>query len=104
VGDDVLTAVAEAITGHIRDEDLVGRMGGDEFAVLLAGAGLEEARDIAGRILLSVSDMAVEGPGKVSVSIGCACLDGNSPQDALDKADMALLAAKRQGRNQVLCA
>lgn len=104
-GDDVLRMVAEAVRSHVREDDLIGRMGGDEFAVMLSGADSGEALTIASRILESVSrGRTGNGPEGVTVSIGCASAGNGvqeTPAQLLDRADKALLAAKRDGRNQV---
>ncbi|WP_243359433.1 diguanylate cyclase [Fundidesulfovibrio terrae] len=106
-GDAVLKAVAGAVTTHVREEDLIGRMGGDEFTVLLSGADGREAGIVASRILESVraSCLGVEDkPLSVTVSIGHAQYDPEHPVSAfelLDQADQALLEAKRLGGDQV---
>jgi diguanylate cyclase (GGDEF)-like protein len=115
-GDRVLAAVAEALRGEVRDDDLVGRFGGEEFVVMLPGHegatdDRAELEAVADRIRRRVDTLAVEittpdGPLTVddlSVSIGGASF----PQDAdgldrlLEVADSALYAAKRAGRNAV---
>jgi len=109
-GDMVLKAVALAAKSHVREGDLIGRMGGDEFAVFLAGADSREAGAVARRILDTVcasckEELPEEGsPPSVTVSIGHAQNDPAKPAppaELLDRADQALLEAKRHGRNQV---
>jgi diguanylate cyclase (GGDEF)-like protein len=115
-GDTVLHAVATAMRGEVRDQDLVGRFGGEEFVMLLPRPesltyAYEELRGIADRIRRSVAGLAVviptpDGPltiGDVSVSIGGAIFpeDGTQVQDLVAVADTALYAAKRAGRNVV---
>lgn len=94
VGDVVLTTIAERIATVCRDGDRVGRVGGDEFVVLLDGAGEELAEALAGRILdwVSAPLNIDEGPASVSVSIGWSTLGVDDP---LEAADHAMLAAKR---------
>ncbi|HLU55736.1 MAG TPA: diguanylate cyclase [Pseudonocardia sp.] len=113
-GDRVLTAVAEVLRDEVRERDLVGRFGGEEFVVMLAGLGGRgpaELEAVAERIRRRVADLRVEiptpdGPLTVrglSVSVGCAVMpDGGAElRDLLEVADRALYAAKHAGRNAV---
>ena len=110
-GDDVLAAVAVAITGSVRQGDTVGRFGGEEFVVLLPGIGHTDVIGIAERVRLAVGELVVvisTGSGTVrvsglSVSIGVARYpDAGSTLDAiLRSADAALYRAKDAGRNRV---
>ena len=113
-GDQVLAAVAGAVRGEVRERDLVGRFGGEEFVVLLAGpaAGAAvELEAVAERIRSRVAQLRVEiptpdGPLTVSgltVSIGVAVApaEGADLRTLLQIADTALYAAKRAGRNVV---
>ncbi|MHA6626731.1 diguanylate cyclase [Pseudonocardia sichuanensis] len=116
VGDHVLAAVAAAVRAEVRDDDLVGRFGGEEFVVLLPGAeGDEEARlaavTVAERIRKRVAALRVEEPEMrgglvveaLTVSIGGAThpADGTDLAQLLEVADTAMYAAKRAGRNTV---
>jgi diguanylate cyclase (GGDEF)-like protein len=94
VGDRVLVTIADRITASCRAEDTVGRVGGDEFVILLHGADDELASSIARRMIESVNQpLAIAGgPSYVSVSIGRASLDEGNP---LDIADRRMLIAKR---------
>lgn len=112
-GDRVLVAVADALRDEVRDRDLVGRFGGEEFVVLLAGlqGGATELVAVAERIRARVEALRVEMPtpdgpltiAGLSVSIGGAlCPDEVGDLHApLQLADTALYAAKRSGRNNV---
>ncbi len=113
-GDQVLAAVAKALRAEVRDRDLVGRFGGEEFVVLLAGPkGACEAdlAAVAERIRQRIAMLRVEvvtsaGPrriGDLSVSVGGALHPGGRADlsGLLDIADTALYSAKRAGRNQV---
>jgi diguanylate cyclase (GGDEF)-like protein len=113
-GDQVLAAVAAALRAEVRDRDLVGRFGGEEFVVLLSGPGAGETAEldtVAERIRRRVADLRVEiptadGPLTVSgltVSIGGAVTptEGTDLRTLLQTADAALYAAKRAGRNVV---
>lgn len=110
VGDLVLVAVAEVVSRSVRaGVDLVGRLGGEEFAVMLARCDLDAARRTAEGIRAAIETARVATPaGEIvtTVSIGCASVAaGDNVSAALQKADEALYAAKRGGRNRVaLCA
>ena len=113
-GDQVLSAVAGVLRDEVRERDLVGRFGGEEFVVMLAGLGGRgpaELETVAERIRRRVADLRVEiptpdGPLTVrglSVSVGCAVMpeSGADLRDLLEVADRALYAAKGAGRNAV---
>jgi len=93
-GDELLRRVAAAVQGCVRRADLVARIGGDEFAVFLAGATPAEARHVADKIRSAVAAVWPLGiPGGVSVGISAA---GRGAGDALGRADRAMYADKRQ--------
>ncbi len=106
-GDRVLVAVAEALSGGLRDGDLLSRFGGDEFAVLLPHADLTEARLAAERLRQRVADLGVFAPdltgATLSISIGVSVTGAArlGVVELLAAADAALYAAKAAGRNRV---
>jgi diguanylate cyclase (GGDEF)-like protein len=110
-GDDVLAAVAVAISGAVRQGDTVGRFGGEEFVVLLPGIGRADVLGIAERVRVAVGELNVvisTGGGTIrvgglSVSIGVARFPDAGPalDDVLRSADAALYRAKDAGRNRV---
>jgi diguanylate cyclase len=104
-GDDALRLIAEAIRQNLRDRDLVGRLGGEEFCVFLPGASEMQSGQIAERIRQSVQEVEFQPDGKacaLSVSIGGAAFCKTSSFSILYRvADQRLYAAKRAGRNQV---
>jgi diguanylate cyclase (GGDEF)-like protein len=114
VGDRVLKAVADVLSGQSRDYDRAGRFGGEEFVLLLAQTAERDACRIAERLRAYVSDMKVpvsDAPGapcvSVTISIGVtAMLPGRSRElaDMLAAADSALYQAKQSGRNKVCVA
>ncbi|MHB1252299.1 MAG: diguanylate cyclase [Acidimicrobiales bacterium] len=100
-GDQVLRAVAHAITQSVRPEDLVFRFGGEEFLVLLAGVDVTVAMLAADRIRTHVSGLATTVPS-VTVSVGVALRHPREGLEALiARADDALYRAKLKGRNRV---
>jgi two-component system, cell cycle response regulator len=108
MGDRVLISLAEVLRAGIRPGDAVARYGGEEFVVLVAGAGPESARLVAERLRKSVETLVPPsgGPERVAVSIGTAVFDPRSEDQSWDellrRADAALYAAKRGGRNRVV--
>jgi diguanylate cyclase (GGDEF)-like protein len=106
-GDDALLAIADAIGLALRKDDLRGRIGGEEFAVFLAGANMAESRRTAERIRLEVERIRFrpkDGPViPLSVSIGATThRPGASLSELMREADGRLYQAKRDGRNRVV--
>jgi diguanylate cyclase len=109
VGDHVLMALAKVMTHCVRGDDLVARIGGEEFVVLLSNVGADTAAGLAERLRREVEQMVVpapRGPVRVTVSIGMA---ERRPERAdltemLRAADRALYCAKSKGRNRVVMA
>lgn len=102
VGDAVLKQVAHLISDSLRAGDLLGRLGGEEFVVVSAASGSDQALAMADRLRLAVSDgfaRQSQMPA-VTVSIGVAVVGRqDSAADLLAEADIALYAAKSSGRN-----
>ena len=101
-GDRVLVAATEAIGAHLRAEDQFGRLGGEEFLVLLPDTDEHAATRVAEKLRDEVAD--ANTPVPVTVSIGVATWDGEAPEDLLQRADEALYAAKQAGRDRVVAA
>jgi diguanylate cyclase (GGDEF)-like protein len=105
-GDRVLQQVASTCLEVLRTVDVVGRVGGEEFAVLLPETGREGAIDVAERLREAVARAQVEReqgvPLRVTISIGVSARAGNVNLDTLmSQADAALYDAKHAGRNRV---
>ena len=105
VGDAVLREFADCTRASLREEDTLGRWGGEEFLALLPGTDLAEALAIGERVREAISDILLSAGGglHLTCSIGIsACPSVEAKRDALvESADRALYAAKRLGRNQV---
>lgn len=105
-GDRLLSEVAERLTGCVREDDTVARMGGDEFTVILAGANQrEDVERVAQTIIDSLAkpfDIAQQRV-QISVSIGITFypIDASSPFTLLDAADQAMYKAKKSGSNRL---
>jgi diguanylate cyclase (GGDEF)-like protein len=109
-GDRALTAVASTVKIFLREYDLVGRFGGEEFAVLLPQTSELDAWRIAERMRAQVAEVPIEVGDKsraetitLTVSVGLATMDASTSEltDLLAAADVALYRAKHAGRNQV---
>jgi len=108
IGDAVLQKVAHMIRNALRDVDIVGRMGGEEFAAMLIETDLEQALLVAQRLCTTVADAIIVShdgvPLQVTISLGLADLKGRDItfESLLNEADMALYTAKQSGRNRVV--
>ncbi len=101
-GDNMLREVAALIKEAVRDSDTVGRIGGDEFALLLVGCPLEKARQIADDVVRSVNEYRFVWKDKIfniGVSIGLVEIGrgGGAIEDIMSSADSACYVAKKQG-------
>lgn len=105
-GDQVLIEIAKRLRSGIRQDDVVSRYGGEEFAILVRGAAADDPSNIAERLRRKVggSPILVDGePVEVTVSVGTATfpLHGDTPHELVTVADRALYSAKYQGRNRI---
>jgi diguanylate cyclase (GGDEF)-like protein len=105
-GDACLSAIIAPIQAELRQSDVIGRWGGEEFVVILSSADIAAAHPIAERILNRVAEIRVEGfgtPIRLTCSIGVATSDtlGVWGEHLIAQADAAVYAAKRSGRNRV---
>jgi diguanylate cyclase (GGDEF)-like protein len=110
-GDKVIQQVARTIEKGIRTSDQCGRIGGEEFGVLLVKAGKDEAYAVAEKLRVAIENMDITTEGhsiKLTVSVGIAIFIAAQTQEKTDvnvsdmikRADMALYTAKQSGRNQ----
>ena len=109
VGDAVLRGFADRVRDAVRRPDVLVRRGGDEFVLIMPGTAEAEARRAAERIRARLAASPLDGGGGVrvpqTVSIGVATWDGNEePAELEQRADAAMYAAKRDGRNQIAVA
>ncbi len=107
MGDEALRRMVAACNKHLRDADLFGRLGGEEFGILLADCPREQGRLIAGRIRGAIEDVVVEQGGlavTITASMGLASTDssGHELRRLCADADAALYLAKDRGRNCVM--
>jgi diguanylate cyclase (GGDEF)-like protein len=107
VGDEVLRTVGRTLHDGVRTEDLVARYGGDEFIVLSRSASAEDVQRFAERLRTTMRERVIRSQGeqfRLTLSIGVACFANGEPENMMElvaRADSALYAAKRQGRDRV---
>lgn len=106
MGDQVLVTVAKCLAKNLRDQDIIGRFGGEEFILLLPNTTTVQARNVAERCRLAVSQLQFISEDKqefvVSASFGISSsLSAEEPHLIISQADQALYAVKAAGRNQV---
>ena len=106
-GDALLRAVGTLLAQRLRAQDVVCRIGGDEFALILRGCSREDSRRIADSLQHALASMQFEWKGmqfRIGASLGLVRIDdpAKQPADLLNTADAACYAAKRNGRNRVV--
>jgi diguanylate cyclase (GGDEF)-like protein len=102
-GDAVLANIAQVLSRAVRNEDVVARFGGEEFAIILRAIGIEPATHMAERLRKAV-EATHANTLKATVSIGVAGFPSTrakTPEELVEAADKALYAAKHDGRNRV---
>jgi diguanylate cyclase (GGDEF)-like protein len=107
-GDEVLSEIARRLRDHVRGDDVIGRLGGDEFLAILQNCDVLRATQVAGRILQAMHQPIVTNSRQdtgitISASIGISLYphDGQDTDTLLRNADMAMYQAKSAGRSQV---
>ena len=103
-GDRVLKAIGKFLQQNIRDVDVVARYGGEEFVLMIPEAGKDAAYSLSERLRQQMSEMQIEDLPPISISLGIATYpyDGTDIEDLIKKADAAMYAAKKAGRNRVV--
>ena len=105
MGDQVLIQVAECLAQHVREQDMIGRFGGEEFILLLPNTTTEQAQHVAERCRIALTELNFvyeQQPFSISASFGISSSQNASePQQIIRQADQALYAVKTAGRNQV---
>jgi diguanylate cyclase (GGDEF)-like protein len=106
VGDEALRCVATATRQQVRDTDTVGRLGGDEFGILMPETSEEAARVVLNRIRTRVHEIAAERIWPIGVSIGATTVAGTctdaSPDQVIRRADGAMYRVKSANKDDVL--
>jgi len=104
VGDELLRFLAEALRAIVRPEDVICRLGGEEFAVLMEACGGEDAVSVAERVQKRLAEVDFPGIGRMTVSVGLALGPEHAmnPRELAACAEAAMMTAKAQGKNQVV--
>jgi diguanylate cyclase (GGDEF)-like protein len=105
-GDQVLRQIGAVICEAVRDVDLCGRLGGEEFALLLTDTSIDVARTTAEELRQAIARLPCEHIEGITASLGVATMSAvdQSVHMLLNDADKALFRAKAQGRNQTAVA
>ena len=107
-GDEALVRVGKILQAHVRETDIVGRFGGEEFILLLKNSQLEQAKHIAERCRKTIEQINMSSNENtlihITASFGLAMSESDlGPQQLISHADKALYRAKAKGRNRVEC-
>jgi len=109
IGDAVLKEVSQSLTSCLREMDIAGRWGGEEFLIVMPDTDLGGATLVAERVRAATEALEIATPDNrklpISLTIGVASVSpGESAQEAIARADAALYEGKRSGRNKVVTA
>lgn len=101
-GDEILHALTKVVQNSLRDIDVVGRFGGEEFLVIMPSTPLLNARDVANRVCKEVANHKFQSIEQLTISIGLAELNSNETMDMFfSRVDKLLYKSKNSGRNRV---
>ena len=104
VGDEILKEFAKILKKHARITDVVGRWGGEEFMIIASETDSVGATKFATIIKKAINDYEFPKIGKVTASFGLSQIGvGDSIEEVVNRADLALYSAKESGRNRVVC-
>jgi diguanylate cyclase len=102
----VLRIIADKLNSQIRQTDFLARYGGEEFVLILAGTPPANAMQVAEKLRNSIAELGFHFKGqKVQVTVSCGVTDlraGDLLEEAFERADKALYAAKKAGRNRCI--
>lgn len=104
VGDKVLVAISKILSEHIRETDILGRWGGEEFLIICPHTSSAEAYDLAEKLRTSIERCPIDVIGHKSCSFGVSVLDMGDEgyKEVVKRSDEALYTAKKSGRNRVI--
>jgi len=104
VGDELLQLLADVLRGSVRPADVVCRLGGEEFAVVMRGCDGSRANGVAERLLQRVSEVEFPAVGRLTLSIGLALgpAHASNPRELAACAEAAMMAAKARGKNRIV--
>jgi len=104
IGDELLKLLADTVRSAVRPDDVVCRLGGEEFGVVMGACDGPDATQVAGRIVKRLGELDPPGVGKVTVSVGLALGPEHAmnPRELAACAEAAMMTAKAQGKNRVV--
>lgn len=102
-GDEILQSLAQKLKSITRQEDIVGRYGGEEFLIIFPHTDLDSALEVGERLCQKIADDKTEGI-KITISGGVATLTAEQSENIIQNADEALYQAKKAGKNQIMTA
>jgi diguanylate cyclase (GGDEF)-like protein len=104
VGDQILVGLAELTSSLVRTSDVVCRIGGEEFAVIMPSCNAGDALGLARRLTERLEARPVDAAGEITISVGIAHGPDNAgnPRDLVDCAESAMMAAKARGKNRIV--
>jgi diguanylate cyclase (GGDEF)-like protein len=104
VGDQILVAIAGALTSLVRGSDVACRIGGEEFAVIMPSCGAGDALGLARRLMERIQQQAIDAAGEVTLSIGVAegPTHATNPRELVACAEAAMMTGKARGKNRIV--
>jgi diguanylate cyclase (GGDEF)-like protein len=104
VGDEIIVGLAELTNSLVRTSDVVCRLGGEEFAVIMPSGNAGDALALARRLTERLETRPVDAAGEITISVGIAHGPENAgnPRDLVDCAESAMMAAKARGKNRIV--
>jgi diguanylate cyclase (GGDEF)-like protein len=104
IGDQVLHELADQLKASVRGSDVVCRLGGEEFGVIMGGCSARDASGLAKRLTERLSELDFGPPGKITVSIGVAegPTNASNPRELIACAEAAMMTAKARGKDQIV--
>lgn len=101
-GDEIVKSISKLLSDNVRSMDEVARWGGEEFAIILPNTAIEDATDVAHKLMARIEDTTFDKVGSITMSFGVTSyIDKEDSSSLFKRADEALLASKENGRNRV---
>jgi diguanylate cyclase (GGDEF)-like protein len=103
-GDEILRSLADTLKDAVRSSDIVYRLGGEEFAIVIVSRAIENAEQLAHRLVERVASVEFEPAGRITISVGLARGPEHAmnPRELIACAEAAMMTAKARGKNQIV--